>query len=193
MKKIVLSILLCTLLVSEVKAETKETVLVYIKGYDALYLIDIYDTNINIKEINTNMYLPILCLSNECTTINSIDFTKAYDCLITSLENVFNTSITSYLSVDLNTLLNDLDIAYPSDSSLDTMNSLCSKIKKKIGITTIMNYQDYIDTNIDFNDLYTYYKLSKEDINIDLYVLEYYVIQDSYLVFNSQFHLIDET
>ncbi len=187
MKKIITYILVCAFMISPIHAQSKETILVYIEGHEALYIAELYSDEIKIKEVNTKLYLPLVCLANESSTIESVDFNNSYSCLIDSLSDAFNIKIDHYVSLNLAKLLQELDLDYPKDGSINTMNKLCTKIKDEIGISEILNYKDYVETSLGFDDLYDFYKLSKSDIEITQHTLNYIIFEDTYIALQQEF------
>lgn len=198
MKKIIIigiGLLLCIPIYSQsVQAKKDDSIHILIQIEEAkdLYLLSIKDNTMKVQIISGKMYLPISCLNNDPSTINSVDFSNSYDCMINSLNKSLHLNIQYYANVKMKKLLKRLDLN-KNTYDYKTLDSLCEtgkKIKDKLSLSLVIDYQKYIDTNIDFETIYNLYKFfTKEKISIKYYTLSYFVINGKDIPMSTTFHL----
>ncbi len=169
MKKIFLSLCILTFLFTPISAQSNLSFLLSIQGYDAMYIIDIIDTKIIVKEIQSDAYLPSTC-----------DFNQS-DCKIETINTYFNTRLSSYIHVQLDTLLTDFDVEIEDAHTIETLKDISSQCIQQLSFTTILNYNKYIQTNLSISDIYDLYSLSKKQTTSSYYALEY-ITTDLYKV-----------
>lgn len=188
-------IILCTMLIivhtTPICASEKLNILVSIKNDANRYIVEISKKNIKIKTISNKLYTTIPCLNDEKEKLERIDFSPINDCLINSLENTLHINIDNYVNVDMKTLLKAIDL--PANSydykTLHSLTKVSNKIINRLNLSLLMNYQDYINTDLGFKELYTIYKsIKKKHSKITYYDLKYFIFDDSYILFDTTFH-----
>lgn len=188
--KLILLIVLLFSMVNEIHANEKLNILFTVQKDEHMYLMEIKDNNIKVKMISTKIYLPIPCLNNEKNTINSINFAQLNPCLVNTVNKAFNTNITHYIDLDMQSLLKDLNLPKNTYNykTLSSLTKTAKKIKNKFSLSVLADYKKYITTSLTFQDLYQLYKISKKKLKISYYYLNYINIDDTYLLLNNKFH-----
>lgn len=195
MKKILLTIICICMLWTPIKAEEtikQESILISIKGAENLYLININDKTMKVKTISTNLYTKISCLDNEYSTLKSVDFTKSYPCLINTLAHCLNTKINHYVSVNMPAILKEIGLKENEYDyqTLDSLTSTAKKILKHFKLSMIIHYDDFIETDLNVNEIYELYQFfHKDKFSTKYYYLNYLVMNQRYYLLDARFHL----
>lgn len=189
-KIIILSfyLFLFSLLPVYAKEESKE-ILIYIKEHEDLYLLNVDQNDIKVQIISQNTHLPISALENKEATIKSIDFTYSLNSLIPTLNTFLNKDIEYYASIDMNKVLKDLNIKanYKTPTAL---TKTIKQMKENLDLQLLLNYKDYLNTNLDLKTLYSFYTAFKNnDFKISYYTLPYLVYEDKYIPLETSFTL----
>lgn len=176
--------------IKEVHASEPIPILFTIKNDEHMYFIEFQGNNMKVKPISTKLYIPIPCLSNEKNTINTINFPQFNPCLLNAINKELNTKINHYIHLDMNLLLKDLKL--PKNTydykTLASLTKTTKKIKDHFSFSILADYKKYIETNLTFQDLYHLYKIATKKLKIKYYYLNYYVIDDIYLLFDTHFY-----
>lgn len=194
MKKILISLLLLVssmYTIDFVQASSSMDIIVQIQGANNLYLIQLDTNKVHVKSIANRLYTPLSCMK-EPNTLANIDFTNDYDCLVDSLNNIFSESIDYYVSLDMKTLLQDLQIKETTYDykTLSSLTKVGKEILNNISIKTIVQYQKYIKTNLGLKEMYDLYDFfSDKDFKVKYYYLHYFIHQNKYLLFDTHFYL----
>lgn len=160
-KKILLSLLLCILCITPVQAASAQQILLLSKDLPYAFLITIdTDDQIQIKFIPNNVTLPIACVANSAATLQSLDFEKQEDCVKESIENFYQTEIDNVAILHMDVLSDDFDmdmLAYDFKTT-DGMSKYFQTIAKKVKLSDMTHYKDYIDSDISLGRYYSLYK-----------------------------------
>lgn len=160
-KKILLSLLLCILCITPVHASSAQQILLLSKDLPYAFLINITDDDqIQIKFIPNNVTLPIACVANNAATLRSLDFEKQEDCVKESITNFYQTDIDHVAILHMDTLSDDfnMDMLAYDFMTIDGMSKYFQTIAKKVKLSDMTHYKDYIDSDISLGRYYSLYK-----------------------------------
>lgn len=198
MKKIFIYLIVSFFMITtiqNVEANNTKTILVIIKNDANIYLIKNNDKKMNIHSIPSSLYIPITCLK-ENSTIDSVNFTGSYNCLVNSIQYSFDIPIDSYVYIDMPKVLKRFHL-HKNTYDYKTLNSLTKTgkiIKDKIDMGMLLEINDYIETDLNLIDMYDLYHFFKAgDLKIHYYFLKYYIYNNYTFLFDNTFYLKDKS
>lgn len=180
MKKLMiccLFLLSCT----SVNARTPQSILVYGKAMQQLFILTIVnDTQVEIKTIPTDLYVPITCAKQAPHALTSLTQGDNQDCLIASLNASFALTIQDYIQIDIDAVNTNFAIdknAYDM-KTFASLQAYFDEIALSLGINDLFHYQDYINTNLNLKDLYDFYAVyTNDELELKYQFLSYVFIQ----------------
>lgn len=174
------------------KANTQTQILIDDPAMKYFIIVTIFSDNKHIQTItiDKNIIIPITCLNNEITKINSFNYTNSYNCLISSINQSYHTNISRYVQLNHKNINNDFQINTKEITNGKDFIQKSSALMNKLSFTTILNYKKYLTTNYSITDLYDLFQLylqrtSKTQITHD--TVSYIIIKDGYLPLNRNF------
>ena len=182
-----ISLVLC--LPVQIQAKQVYEILIQVENSEQLYIVSIEKEKMKVEIIETKVHIPIRALNNEISSIQSVNFNDSPLSLLTTINQFLQRNIQYYVHIEMETLLNDLHLSSMYD--YETLDSLCKSalaIKEAISLSQIMNYQNYIDTNISVRELFEIYTMIKDELNVSYYTLSYLVVDDMYIPIDKTFY-----
>lgn len=171
MKKICMICLCCLMLfTTPLYAHTNKD-FIYITSQDLpyIYLIEkVNDHHLNVMILPSNLYLDHM--------LKQADIHEAR----AMIEQSFHLSSNHYVSIDMNAIDQDFGVKKKNYdlTSMDGITAYFMDAKKEIGLSDILNYQRYIDTDLSFSDDYEFYKMFSHKVTIDYIYLPYMKTDD---------------
>lgn len=171
MKRIILicmSISLCMMSVVHAEAKSVKKILITSSDLPYLYMIEpLAQQELNVLVLPADLY------------VSNVSFQElSSDALLSQIKDYLHLECTNIVLVDLDTM--DEDFHTDKNSfDLHTMKGLTSyfeQVKKEIGISDILNYQRYIDSDLSLSDYYDFYQMFQKKVTIHYTYLPYFTI-----------------
>ena len=195
MKKITIFILTLLLCVIPVEAKTPKQILILGKELPDMYILQ-YDGNkrFKVKMISRKTAMPLTCLNQDKARFDELKLNEtAIKCEVASLNKEMHLSIKNYIRLDMKNIAKDFHINL-SDYNLHDFNStlkIFQIIGSNLNFNIILNYKDYIKTDLSWNELYTLFKQYQNgpiSVSYEYPYLIWIPQKSSYYPLQSSFH-----
>lgn len=166
---IVLCFTICNILPIQAK-ENKNILLVSDDLPYLIYVEVISEKKMRVNFIPLDIHIPITCASDYVAPLSSLKLQQNVSCAKDTVEQFFDVSIGKSVYLDVLAIANDTGVPYKASSfkTIGGITDFFAKVAKNMNISMILNYQNYITSDMSIKDYYDYYHMFKgKKIKID--------------------------
>lgn len=195
-KKIILVCLLMVVSMTPVQAKVEHTITIVSKQLPYIIYVQVVDEkHMKVRFIPSELRLPTPCKSDSITPLQSLDVYKDIDCVKETIKNTFHVTSENFVFIYLDNIANKLDLPYKDldFKKISTMTDYFSRILKKLNVSMILNYSDYIESDLGIKDYYDYYTMFKgKRVSIDYSYVNLIYIGKQAIPLDLKFHTSKE-
>lgn len=195
-KKIILSLSLMMLTLTPVKASCVERLLLLSKDLPYLIYVErLSETKITVNLIPADLQIPLSCAGDTPAALSSLDFENNTECVRQSIEQFLAVKFTDTVYLHMDRISNDTGVSMKDIDfrSLKELTAFFAKVAKNADISMILNYRQYITSDLSLSDYYSYYKASRKKLQISYGFMNYMEVDHHLLPMDNLIHIRKQT